>query len=138
MFCMSLALSLVVDMEIREYIDKSRGHQQMLDLLFIGTYLASTATDAFLTFINIRHHAEESNQFVSFMMERYGVGEGLLRIQGIEALQLAALLGLAHIAIGCWKWLGKEVIDMQVRFTVVYVYTAVGIAKHVAGIFSWF
>jgi hypothetical protein len=125
-------------MEIREYIDKSRSHQRMLDLMFIGTYLASTVTDAFLTFINIRHHAEESNQFVSFMMEQYGVGEGLLRIQGIEALQLAALLGLAHIAIGCWKWLGKETVDMQVRFAVVYVYTAVGIAKHVAGIFSWF
>jgi len=106
--------------------------------MFIGTYLASTVTDAFLTFINITHHTEESNQFVSFMMEQYGIGEGLLRIQGIEALQLAAILGLAHIAIGFWKRLKKEVIDMQVRFTVVYVYTVVGIAKHVEGIFSWF
>lgn len=135
---MWVVMSLVVDMEIREYTDKFRRHQQVLDLMFIGTYLASTVTDAFLTFINIRHHSEESNQFVSFMMEQYGVGEGLLRIQGIEALQLAAILGLAHIAIGFWKRLKKEVIDMQVRFTVVYVYTAVGIAKHVDGIFSWF
>ena len=135
---MSVALSLVVDMEIREYTDKFRRHQQVLDLMFIGTYLASTVTDAFLTFINITHHTEESNQFVSFMMEQYGIGEGLLRIQGIEALQLAAILGLAHIAIEFWKWLKKEVIDMQVRFTVVYVYTVVGIAKHVDGIFSWF
>ena len=135
---MSVVLSLVVDMEIREYTDKFRRHQQVLDLMFIGTYLASTVTDAFLTFINITHHTEESNQFVSFMMEQYGIGEGLLRIQGIEALQLAAILGLAHIAIEFWKWLKKEVIDMQVRFTVVYVYTVVGIAKHVEGIFSWF
>lgn len=135
---MSVVLSLVVDMEIREYTDKFRRHQQVLDLMFIGTYLASTVTDAFLTFINITHHTEESNQFVSFMMEQYGIGEGLLRIQGIEALQLAAILGLAHIAIEFWKWLKKEVIDMQVRFTVVYVYTLVGIAKHVDGIFSWF
>ena len=135
---MSVALSLVVDMEIREYTDKFRRHQQVLDLMFIGTYLASTVTDAFLTFINITHHTEESNQFVSFMMEQYGIGEGLLRIQGIEALQLAAILGLAHIAIEFWKWLKKEVIDMQVRFTIVYVYTVVGIAKHVDGIFSWF
>src|SRR5512139_8533 len=111
--------SLVVDMEIRGYGDKYRRHQQMLDLMFIGTYLASTVIDAFLTFINIRSHTEESNQFVSFMMEQYGVGEGLLRIQGIEALQLAALLGLAHIAIEFWKWLKKEAIDMQIRFTVV-------------------
>ena len=135
---MSIVMSLVVDMEIREYTDKFRRHQQVLDLMFIGTYLASTVTDAFLTFINITHHTEESNQFVSFMMEQYGIGEGLLRIQGIEALQLAAILGLAHIAIEFWKWLKKEVIDMQVRFTIVYVYTVVGIAKHVDGIFSWF
>ena len=134
---MSVVPSMVVDMDIREYRDKFRRHQQMLDLMFIGTYLASTVTDAFLTLINIRHHTEESNQFVSFMMEQYGLGEGLLRIQGIEALQLAALLGLAHIAIRFWKWRGKEVIDMYVRFTVVYVYAAVGIAKHVEGILSW-
>jgi hypothetical protein len=72
------------------------------------------------------------------MMQQYGVGEGLLRIQGLEALQLAALLGLAHLAIGFWKWFKKEVVDMQIRFTVVYVYTTVGIAKHVEGILSWF
>jgi hypothetical protein len=125
-------------MEIKGYGDKFRRHQPMLDLMFIGTYLASTVIDAFLTFINIRSHTEESNQFVSFMMEQYGVGEGLLRIQGIEALQLAALLGLAHIAIGFLKWLKKEAIDMQIRFTVVYVYATVGIAKHVEGILSWF
>jgi len=138
MSCISVFPSLVVDMEIRGYGDKFRRHQQMLDLMFIGTYLASTVIDAFLTFINIRSHTEESNQFVSFMMEQYGVGEGLLRIQGIEALQLAALLGLAHIAIEFWKWLKKEVIDVQIRFTVVYVYATVGVAKHVEGIFSWF
>ena len=135
---MSVVLSLVVDMEIREYRDKFRRHQQMLDLMFIGTYLASTVTDAVLTFINISHHTEESNQFVSFMMEQYGIGEGLLRIQGLEALQLAVLLGLAHIAIEFWRWLRGEVIDMEVRFTVVYVYTAVGMAKHIEGILSWF
>lgn len=137
-FCMSASPSLVVDMEIRHYRDKFRSHQQTLDLMFIGTYLASSVTDAFMTFINIKHYTEESNQFVSFMMERYGVGEGLLRIHGIETLQLAAMLGLAHITIGLWNWLKKELIDTQIRFTVVYVYTAVGIAKHVDGILSWF
>jgi hypothetical protein len=136
--CMSVVPRLVVDMDIREYGEKFRRHQQMLDLIFIGTYLASTVIDAFLTFINIKSHTEESNQFVSFMMQQYGVGEGLLRIQGIEALQLAALLGLAHTAIGFWKWLKKEVIDVQIRITVVYVYTTVGIIKHLEGIFSWF
>ena len=138
MLCMSVVPSVVVDMEIREYGDKFRRRQPMLDLMFIGTYLASTVTDALLTFINIRHYTEESNQFVSFMMDQYGISEGLLRMQGIEALQLAALLGLAHIAIGFWKWLKKEVIDMQVRVAVVYVYTTVGIAKHIEGILSWF
>jgi hypothetical protein len=135
---MSVVPSLVVDMEIKDYGEKLRTHQQMLDLIFIGTYLASTVIDAFLTFINIKNHTEESNQFVSFMMQQYGIGEGLLRIQGIEALQLAALLGLSHTAIGFWKWLKKEVIDMQIRLTVVYVYTTVGIVKHVEGILSWF
>jgi hypothetical protein len=132
-----LCPNLIIDMDIRKYRDKFCRHQQILDLIFIGTYLTSTVIDALLTFIKIQHHAEESNQFVSFMMERYGVGEGLLRTQGIETLQLAALLGLAHITVEFWKWLRKGTIDMQVRFAIIYVYTAVGIAKHIQGIFSW-
>jgi hypothetical protein len=70
-------------------------------------------------------------------MEQYGVGESLLRSQGIETLQLAALFGLAHITVEFWKWLRRGTIDMQVRFAVIYVYTAVGIVKHIQGIFPW-
>jgi hypothetical protein len=125
-------------MEIKKYGDKFRRHQQTLDLMFIGTYLTSTVADAFLTFVNIRNHTEESNHFASFTMEQYGIGEGLLRIQGIEALQLAVLLGRVHIAIEFWKWVKKEVIDMQIRFIVVYVYTMVDIAKHVGEFFRGF
>jgi hypothetical protein len=106
--------------------------------MFIGVYLASSVMDALITFINIRHYTEESNKFVSFMMEQYGIGEGLLRIHGIETLQLAAILGLAHITIGLLNWIKKEVVDTHIRFTFVYVYTAVGIAKHIDGIVSWF
>jgi hypothetical protein len=71
------------------------------------------------------------------MMEQYGIGEGLLRTQGLETLQFAALLGLAYIAIAFWERLKKEVMDMQIRFSVIYVYATVGIAKHVEGIVSW-
>jgi hypothetical protein len=124
-------------MDIIKYRDKFVRHQQLLDLVFVGMYLASAASDALLTFIKIKHYAEESNQFVAFMMQRYGVGEGLLRTQGIETLQLAALLGLAHIAVGLWRSLRKGTIDLQIRLTVIYVYAAVGIAKHIQGILSW-
>jgi hypothetical protein len=128
---------LISAMDVREYTNRFCRHQQLLDLMFVGTYLVSAAMDAFFTFFKINHYGEEANQFVAFMMERYGVGEGLLRTQGIEALQLAALLGMAHLAVGLWKSLKKKTIDMQVRFTVIYVYAAVGIVKHIQGILSW-
>jgi hypothetical protein len=125
-------------MNVRKYRDKLRSVQQITDSAFIGTYLATIVADAILTFINITSHAQESNQFVSFLMEKYGVGEGLLRIQGIEALQLAVLLGVAHTIIELWRWLKGEMIDMEVRLALVYVYSAVGIGKHLQGILSWF
>jgi hypothetical protein len=125
-------------MDVKKYRDKLRSLQQIADSVFIGTYLATIVADGVLTFVNITSHAEESNQFVSFLMEKYGVGEGLLRIQGIEALQLAVLLGVAHTIIELWKWLKGEMIDMEVRLALVYVYAAVGIAKHLQGILSWF
>jgi hypothetical protein len=125
-------------MNVRKYRDKLRSLQQITDSVFIGTYLATIVADAVLTFLNITSHAEESNRFVSFLMEKYGVGEGLLRIQGIEALQFAVLLGVAHTIVELWRWLKGEMIDMEVRLALVYVYSAVGIAKHLHGILSWF
>lgn len=129
---------LIIGMHMREYRNKLRELQQTMDLMFIGTYLTSIVSDGIATFISIRSHTEESNQFVSFLMERYGIGEGLLRIQGIEALQLAVILGFAHITVQFWKRLRAEIIDIEVRFAFVYVYATVGIGKHIQGIFSWF
>jgi hypothetical protein len=71
------------------------------------------------------------------MMQEYGVQEGLLRVQGIEALQLAVLLGFAHIVVGSWKLLKGEPIDMEVRLGLVYVYLTIGISKHALGVMSW-
>ena len=124
-------------MNIREYIERLRNVQKAADLTFVGTYLASSVTDALCTLTNIRHYTEESNAFVSFMMEKYGICEGLLRIQGIEALQFAALLGISHTTVELWKWLRGESIDMEVRCAVVYVYSMVGVTKHIQGILSW-
>jgi hypothetical protein len=71
------------------------------------------------------------------MMESYGIDEGLLRTQGIEALQLAALLGLSYIIVELWKFYKGEQIDIEIRFAFVYVYVAIGISKHIQGILSW-
>jgi hypothetical protein len=64
------------------------------------------------------------------MMQEYGVQEGLLRVQGIEVLQLAVLLGFSHIVVESWRSLKGEAIDMEVRLGLVYVYLAIGISKH--------
>jgi len=71
------------------------------------------------------------------MMEKYGMHEGLLRVQGIEALQLAALLGLSYIIVELWKLYKGERIDIEIRLGLVYVYMAIGISKHIQGLISW-
>ena len=71
------------------------------------------------------------------MMEKYGVQEGLLRVQGIEALQLAALLGFSHIIVESWRFFKGEEINTEVRLGLVYVYLVIGMSKHIQGILSW-
>jgi hypothetical protein len=71
------------------------------------------------------------------MMEKYGIHEGLLRVQGIEALQLAALLGFSYIIVELWKRYKGERIDLEIRLGLVYVYLAIGISKHIQGLMSW-
>ena len=93
--------------------------------------------DVIFTLQNIQDHSDESHQFTAFMMESYGIGEGLLRMQGIEALQLAVVIGIAYIIVEIWKFFKGEEIDLEVRVSLVYVYMAIGISKHVQGILSW-
>ena len=100
-------------------------------------YFVSTILDAAITLRNIQGPGDESNPFTSFMMQEYGVQEGLLRVQGIEALQLAVLLGFAYIVAESWRLLKGEAIDMEVRLGLVYVYLAIGISKHILGMLSW-
>jgi hypothetical protein len=107
------------------------------DLLFLCAYIVSAILDATITLRNIQVPGDESHPFTSFMMQEYGVHEGLLRVQGLEVLQLAALLGFAHIVAGSWTLLKREAIDIEVRLGLVYVYLAIGISKHVQGVLSW-
>lgn len=107
------------------------------DISFLCAYLASTILDAAITLRNIQGPGDESHPFTSFMMQEYGVQEGLLRVQGIEVLQLAVLLGFSHIIAGSWSLLKGEAIDMEVRLGLVYVYLAIGISKHMQGALSW-
>ena len=100
-------------------------------------YFVSTILDAAITLRNIQGPGDESHPFTSFMMQEYGVQEGLLRVQGIEALQLAVLLGFAYIVAESWRLLKGEAIDMEVRLGLVYVYLAIGISKHILGMLSW-
>ena len=111
--------------------------QQITDLSFLGAYLTSTTLDAVFTLQNISHHEEESHSFTSFMMESYGVDEGLLRTQGMEALQLAALIGFSYLIRESWKVLKGKDIDVEVRLGLVYLYMSIGIGKHIQGILSW-
>ncbi|UCG11688.1 MAG: hypothetical protein JSU72_14290 [Deltaproteobacteria bacterium] len=112
-------------------------YQQITDLSFLGAYLAAATMDAVYTLQNIEHHNDESHQFTSFMMESYGIDEGLLRTLGIETLQLAALLGISYIIKELWQsYKGRE-IGAEVRLGLVYVYLSIGISKHVQGILSW-
>ena len=81
--------------------------QKLFDLSLIGLYLTSIILDATITFKKINNYSDESHRFTSFMMENYGIAEGLLRIQGIEALQLAALLGLSYLIVETWRFFKK-------------------------------
>ena len=107
------------------------------EILLLCGYFVSTILDAAITLRNIQGPGDESHPFTSFMMQKYGVQEGLLRVQGIEALQLAVLLGFAYIVAESWRLLKGEVIDVEVRLGLVYVYLAIGISKHVLGMLSW-
>ncbi len=120
-----------------KYKEKLNKYQQVTDLSFLGAYLTATALDGIVTLQNIGDHTDESHQFTSFLMENYGVDEGLLRMQGIEALQLAALIGFSYIVVELWKFFKGEEIDTEIRFGLVYLYMAIGISKHVQGILSW-
>lgn len=120
-----------------KYISKLTKYLKITDISFLGAYMASTALDASFTLKNIRGPDEESHLFTSFMMQKYGVPEGLLRVQGMEALQLAVLLGFSYILIESWRLFKSVEIDTEVRFCFLYVYMAIGISKHIQGILSW-
>ena len=75
-----------------KYLRKLTKYLKIADISFLGTYMAATVLDASFTLRNIRSPDEESHLFTSFMMQKYGVLEGLIRVQGIEILQLAVVL----------------------------------------------
>ena len=120
-----------------KYREKVNKYQRITDISFVGAYLTATTLDGIVTLQNIEDHTDEAHQFTSFMMENYGIDEGLLRMQGIEALQLAALIGFAYIVVELWKFFKGEEIDTEIRFALVYLYMAIGISKHIQGILSW-
>jgi len=120
-----------------KYLSKSTKYLKIADISFLGAYMAATALDASFTLGNIRSPDEESHLFTSFMMQKYGVLEGLIRVQGIEALQLAVLLGFSYILTESWRLFRREEIDTEVRLCFLYVYMAIGISKHIQGILSW-
>ena len=128
----------------RSYYDFRKNYQNELikylkicDISLLCVYLVSAILDAAITLRNIQRPDDEAHAFTSFMMQEYGLQEGLLRVQGMEMLQLAVLLGFAHIVAGSWRLLKGETIDMEVRLGLVYVYLAIGISKHVLGMLSW-
>ena len=121
----------------KKYQNKLLKYLKISDISFLCAYLVSAILDATITLRNIQGPSDESHPFTSFMMQKYGLQEGLLRVQGIEMLQLAVLLGFAHIVAGSWRLLKGEAIDMEVRLGLVYVYLAIGISKHVLGMLSW-
>ena len=120
-----------------KYLKKLTKYLKIADISFLGAYMAATALDASFTLKNIRGPDEESHLFTSFMMHKYGVLEGLIRVQGIEVLQLAVLLGFSYILIESWRLFKREEIDTEVRLCFLYVYMAIGISKHIQGILSW-
>jgi hypothetical protein len=121
----------------KKYQKKLLKYLKISDISFLCAYLVSAILDATITLRNIQGPGDESHPFTSFMMQEYGVQEGLLRVQGIEVLQLAVLLGFSHIVVESWRSLKGEAIDMEVRLGLVYVYLAIGISKHMLGVLSW-
>ncbi len=121
----------------KKYQNKLLKYLKISDISLLCAYLVSAILDAAITLRNIQGPGDESHPFTSFMMQKYGLQEGLLRVQGIEMLQLAVLLGFAHIVEGSWRLLKGEAIDMEVRLGLVYVYLTIGISKHVLGVLSW-
>ena len=128
----------------RSYYDLRKNYQNNLikylkisDISLLCAYLVSAILDAAITLGNIRGPGDESHAFTSFMMQKYGVQEGLLRVQGIEVLQLAVLLGFSHIVVESWRFFKGEEIDTEVRLGLVYVYLVIGTSKHIQGILSW-
>lgn len=120
-----------------KYQNKLLKYQKISDISFLCAYLVSVILDATITLRNIQGPGDESHPFTSFMMQKYGVQEGLLRVQGIEVLQLAVLLGFSHIVVESWRFVKGEAIDMEVRLSLLYVYLAIGISKHMQGVLSW-
>ena len=120
-----------------KYLRKLTKYLKIADISFLGTYMVATALDASFTLRNIGSPDEESHLFTSFMMQKYGVLEGLIRVQGIEVLQLAVLLGFSYILIESWRLFKRQEIDTEVRLCFLYVYMAIGISKHIQGILSW-
>jgi hypothetical protein len=121
----------------KNYHDNLIKYLKISDISLLSAYLVSAILDASITLRNIKGPGDESHAFTSYMMQEYGLQEGLLRVQGMEMLQLAVLLGFAHIVAGAWRLLKGEAIDMEVRLGLVYVYLAIGISKHVLGMLSW-
>jgi hypothetical protein len=121
----------------KKYQNKLLKYLKISDISFLCAYLVSAILDATITLRNIQGPGDESHPFTSFMMQEYGVQEGLLRVQGIEVLQLAVLLGFSHIVVESWRFLKGEAIDMEVRLGLVYVYLVIGISKHMQGVLSW-
>ena len=120
-----------------KYLRRLTKYLKFAYISFLGAYMAATALDASFTLRNIGSPDEESHLFTSFMMQKYGVLEGLLRVQGIEVLQLAVLLGFSYLLIESWRSFKREEIDTEVRLCFLYVYMAIGISKHIQGILSW-
>jgi len=120
-----------------KYQNKLLKYLKISDISFLCAYLVSAILDATITLRNIQGPGDESHPFTSFMMQEYGIQEGLLRVQGIEALQLAVLLGFSYILIESWRLFRREEIDTEVRLCFLYVYMAIGISKHIQGILSW-
>ncbi|MBW1982575.1 MAG: hypothetical protein JRJ12_15295 [Deltaproteobacteria bacterium] len=119
------------------YYDTFTKYLPYLDLSFLCAYLSATTIDAVITLKYITKYHDEAHKFTSFMMETYGIREGLLRTQGIELLQLASLIGIAYVICEVWHLVKGKDINLEVRFGLIYIYMSIGIVKHLYGILSW-
>jgi hypothetical protein len=103
----------------KKYQNKVLKYLKISDISFVCAYLFSVILDATITLLNIQGPGDESHPFTSFMMQKYGVQEGLLRV------------------VESWRFFKGEAIDMEVRLGLVYVYLTIGISKHMQGVLSW-